>query len=332
MGQYSPCDIDDLNKEILKGNDDYLEFLSSNVQAWKRINLNAFISKISQGEENSYDIFCIIDGNKGNEVTKFVQNHFLNELLEEIKIKKDVKIAIRESFLKMNKLMEGEQGMKEISDLRKKNNEEEMNNYRNIINGNNNAEDNINIFEEEDKEILDYTGCTLCLILIDTKNNKLYFGNIGNSKVYIFQNNTTSKVLESSHNPNDPQEKTRINDDSLILNNKLYGVLTSSRAFGNLAYNKNNKKIITDEPDIKEYDINIKDKYIFIGNESVINMITEENIINSIKNKEEISENISLNEILTELLDYKISKNFFNNDIKFGFDNMTCTLIKLKNN
>ena len=131
-----------------------------------------------------------------------------------------------------------------------------MNNYRNIINGNNNPEDNINIFEEEDKEILDYTGCTLCLILIDTKNNKLYFGNIGNSKVYIFQNNTTSKVLESSHNPNDPQEKTRINDNSLILNNKLYGVLTSSRSFGNLAYNKNNKKIISDEPDIKEYDIN----------------------------------------------------------------------------
>ena len=332
MGQYSTCDVDDLNKEVLEDEDNYLKFVSNNIQSWKKINLNAFISKLSQGEENNYDIFCIIDGNKGNEVTKFVQNHFLNELLEEIKIKKDVKIAIKENFLKMNKLMEGEQGMKEISDLRKKNNKDEMNNYRNIININNNAEENINIFEEEDKEILDYTGCTLCLILIDTKNNKLYFGNIGNSKVYIFQKNTISKVLESSHNPKDLQEKTRINDDSLILNNKLYGVLTSSRSFGNLAYNKNNKKIISDEPDIKEYDINIKDKYIFIGNESVINMITEENIINTIKNKEEMSENISLNEILTELLDNKIPKNFFNNDINFGFDNMTCTLIKFKNN
>ena len=332
MGQYSTCDVDDLNKEVLEDEDNYLKFVSNNIQSWKKINLNAFISKLSQGEENNYDIFCIIDGNKGNEVTKFVQNHFLNELLEEIKIKKDVKIAIKESFLKMNKLMEGEKGMKEISDLRKKNNKDEMNNYRNIININNNAEENINIFEEEDKEILDYTGCTLCLILIDTKNNKLYFGNIGNSKVYIFQKNTISKVLESSHNPKDLQEKTRINDDSLILNNKLYGILTSSRSFGNLAYNKNNKKIISDEPDIKEYDINIKDKYIFIGNESVINMITEENIINTIKNKEEMSENISLNEILTELLDNKIPKNFFNNDINFGFDNMTCTLIKFKNN
>ena len=332
MGQYSPCDVEDLNKEISEEEDNYLKYASNNIQSWKKININAFISQLSQGEENSYDIFCIIDGNKGNEVTKFVQNHFVNELLEEIKIKKDIKIAIKESFLNMNKLMESEQGMKEISELKKMNNEEEMKNYKNIINENNNEEENIDIFEEENKEILDYTGCTLCLILIDTQNNKLYFGNIGNSKVYIFQKNKMSKILESFHTPNDPQEKSRIMDDSLILKNKLYGILKSSRSFGNLAYNKNNKKIISDEPDIKEYDINKKDKFIFIGSESVINMIEKENIIDTITKKEEINENISLNEILMELLDSKIPKNFFNNDNKFGFDNMTCTLIKIKIN
>ena len=330
MGQYSPCDIDDLNKEILKGNDDYLEFLSSNVQAWKRINLNAFISKISQGEENSYDIFCIIDGNKGNEVTKFIQKHFIDELLNEIRIKQDIKIAIKETFLKMNKLMEGDQGMKEILELRKENNKEEIKTYKNIIKENNNSkEENIYIFEEEDKEILDYTGCTLLLLLIDTKNNKAYFGNIGNSVVYIFKKEQDPKkifILKSFHRPNDEQEKIRIMDDSLIINNKLYGTLTSSRAFGNLAYNKNNNKIISDEPDIKEYDINKKeDEYIFIGSESVINMIRKENILNIIKTKED------LNEIMNELIDNKVSK-YFNNDSKFGFDNMTCTLIKLKNN
>ena len=332
MGQYSPCDVEDLNKEISEEEDSYLKYASNNLQSWKKINTNAFISQISQGEENNFDIFCIIDGNKGNEVTKFVQNHFVKELLAEIKIKKDIKIAIKESFLKMNKLMLCEQGMKEISDLRKKNNEEEIKNFKKIINENNNAEENINIFEEEDREILDYTGCTLCLILIDIKNNKLYFGNIGNSKVYIFQKNKLSKIIESFHTPNDPQEKERIKDDSLTLKNKLYGILTSSRSFGNLAYNKNNRKIISDEPDIKEYDINKKDKYIFIGSESVINMIEKDNIINTIKKEEENNENISLNEILTELLNIKIPKNFFNNDNKFGFDNMTCTLIKLKNN
>ena len=57
----------------------------------------------------------------------------------------------------------------------------------------------------------------------------------------------------------------------------------------------------------------------------MINMIRKENILNIIKTKKD------LNEIMNEIIDNKVSK-YFNNDSKFGFDNMTCTLIKLKNN
>ena len=124
MGQFSPCDVEDIKKETENGEDDFLKFVSSNIKSWKKINLNAFISKLSQGEQNNYEIFCIIDGNKGNEVTKFVQNHFLDVLLNQIKINKEIKSAIKESFLKINKLMQSNEGMKEIVDLRLKNNEE----------------------------------------------------------------------------------------------------------------------------------------------------------------------------------------------------------------
>ena len=336
---------DEIVKEVEEGENDFLKYASNNIKSWKRININCFISKLSQGEENNYDIFCIINGNKGNEVTKFIQNHFVEELLNEIKIKKDIKNSIKESFLKMNKLMEGKSGMKEIYDLKEKNNEEEMNNYKKIINDElkdnnknelneedkiekneikveeeeNNIEEEINIFEEEDKEILDYTGCTLCLILIDTKLNKIYFENIGNSEVYIY-NKDNAKELKSSHRPNDETEKARIKDNSLIINNKLYGVLTSARTFGNFAY----KKLISDEPDIQEYDINVEDKYIFIANESILNIYTKEKIKELI---EKIDENIFLKQILTNILDNKIAKYFYDNNTKVGFDNMTCTLI-----
>ena len=349
MGQYASLDKEDdeIVKEVEEGENDFLRCASNNIKSWKRLNLNALISKLSQGEENNFDIFCIIDGNKGNEVTKFIQNHFVDELLNEIKLKKDIKEAIKESFLKMNKLMEGKAGMKEILDLKKKNNEEEMNNYKNIINDDlkdnknelneedkkeknevklpeeeNNIEEEINIFEEEDKEILDYTGCTLCLLLINTKSNKIYFGNIGNSQVYIYKKDNITE-MKSSHKPNEPTEKTRISNNSLIINNKLFVVLSSARAFGNFAY----RNLIIDEPDIQEYDINIEDKYIFIANESIVNIYTKENIKELI---EKIDENTSLKEILTNILDNKISKYFYNNNTKIGFDNMTCTLIKIK--
>ena len=103
MGQYSLCNIDDLDQETENGENDFLQFSSSNIKSWQKENLNSFISKISQGENNNYNIFCIVEGNKGNEISKFIQNHFLDELLNEIKIKKDIKIAIKESFLKMDK-------------------------------------------------------------------------------------------------------------------------------------------------------------------------------------------------------------------------------------
>ena len=329
MGQYSPCDKDDLDPDEENGENDYLEFISYNLKTWKKINLNSFISKKSLGEKNNYNIFCIINGNKGNEITKFVQNHFLDELLNEIKEKKDIKIAIRESFLKMNKLIEGKEGMKEIYELRLKNNEEEINNYKNVINEN--KEEKINIFQEEDKEILDYTGCTLCLIIIDSELNKIYFGNIGNSELFIYKNNNSKDIIniKSQHRPNDEIEKSRIKNTSLIINNKLYGVLKSSRSFGNFAYNGENN-IIIDEPDIKEYDINDEDKYIFIANETFVNILKNENVGELIKRREEAGD-ISLEGIIEGILDKKISNYFFNNDIESGFDNITCTLIKLKN-
>ena len=329
MGQYSPCDKDDLEPEEENGENNYLEYISYNLKTWKKINLNSFISKISLGEKNNYNIFCIINGNKGNEITKFVQNHFLDELLNEIKEKKDIKIAIRESFLKMNKLIEGKEGMKEIYELRLKNNEEEINNYKNVINEN--KEEKINIFQEEDKEILDYTGCTLCLIIIDSELNKIYFGNIGNSELFIYKNNNSKDIIniKSQHRPNDETEKSRIKNNSLIINNKLYGVLKSARTFGNFAYNGENN-IIIDEPDIKEYDINDDDKYIFIANETFVDILKNENVGELIKRREEAGD-ISLEGIIEGILDKKISNYFFNNDIESGFDNITCTLIKLKN-
>ena len=334
MGQYSSCNLNDLEKEEESGENDFLKFASSNIKTWKKINLNYFISKLSQGAKNNYNIFCIIEGNKGNEISKFVQNHFLDELLKKIETKKDIKFAIKESFLKMNKLIKEEEGIKEIYDLRKKVKEEEIKCFKNIINEKKDVKININIFEEEDKEILDYTGCILCLILIDSETNKLYFGNIGNSEVLIYKKQNQDKKdiinIKSFHRPNDETEKQRIKNTSLIINNKLYGIIKSLRSFGNFGYNSENK-IIIDEPDIQEYIINNDDKYIFIGNEAFVNIIKNENIGDLIKKKEEDDEDISLELFIDSILEKKIPKYFFNNDTDLGFDNMTCTLIKLKN-
>ena len=176
--------------------------------------------------------------------------------------------------------------------------------------------------EDEEKDILDYTGCTACLVLIDEKNKKLYFGNIGNSEAIIYGNNNSKKVLSSKHRLTDQMEKERIKkENGLILNDKLYGVFNFTRAFGDFAYIKNNdfslipSKLISDEPDILEYNIKDDDEYIFIGTESILESIDKNNL-GEIKN---IAENIK----------EKIAYEFYNNDTEVGFDSITFTLIKI---
>ena len=331
MGQYSPCDINELEEQTKDDEDDFLKFASNNTKSWKKINENAFISELSQGENKNYDIFCIIEGNNGNEITQFVKNHFIEELLKEINSIKIIDNAIKETFLKMNKLIKEENGLKEIVELRKKNFEEESKNFKKIIGENNDYkfEDD----DEEEDEIIQYTGCTLCLVLINKTTKKLHFGNIGNSEVIILkEKNNSNIILNSKHRPLDDTEKSRIKNDKLIINGKLYGILKSSRTIGNFGYSKkegnSDNNIIIAEPDIQEYAIDKDDEYIFIANEAVINMINKDTLKQTIKEVYNNSEG-SLNTVLNKIFEGNIPNYFFNNDTKKGFDTMTCTLIKL---
>ena len=36
MGQFSPCDVEDIEKETENGEDDFLKFVSSNIKSWKK--------------------------------------------------------------------------------------------------------------------------------------------------------------------------------------------------------------------------------------------------------------------------------------------------------
>lgn len=328
MGQFSSKQNSDKEKE--EGENDYLKFLSCNIQGWKNLNENTFISKISQGNDNNYDIFCIFEGINGNEVSNFVKNHFHLELLNNINSSPSrIKEDINKTFLEMNELMKKKEGKDEIINLKISSQKEENKKYKKILNDVIENENIINeeLSKDEQDEILDYTGCTAILILIDEKNKKLYFGNIGNSIAIICGKNE-QKIFESQHKPTDANEKKRIEEtDGFIINEKLYGVLNTTRAFGNFAYignNQNGNKILSDEPDIKEYNIQSEDEYIFIATESVIECIDKEKIKNIIK------ENISKPNILDEMLENNIVYDFYNNDTEIGFNNMTGTLIIIK--
>ena len=323
------------NQENEEGENDYLKFLSNNNQNLKKKNDNTFISKISQGREKNYDIFCIFDGHNGNEVSKFVQNHFCSEFLDNVS-KYNIEAAINNTFSRMNKLMQSEEGKKEIIQLKISNQEEENKIYKKVLNQNIDEEQikklNEELSKEEQEEILEYTGCTAISIIIDEKKKKLYFGNIGNSMAIIFGKDY-SQIFESKHRPTDETEKSRIEKaNKLIFNDKLYGVLNVTRTFGDFGYIYNsNDKIIIDQPDFKEYDIKNSDEFIFIATESIIEIFDKDKIGDTLSDLVKSNNSYdSLKGKIKDIIKDNIPYEFYNNDTEFGFDNMTYTLIQIK--
>ena len=50
------------------------------MQGWRKRQEDAHISDISIGEDKSIDVFGVFDGHGGKEISKFVSNHFSDEL------------------------------------------------------------------------------------------------------------------------------------------------------------------------------------------------------------------------------------------------------------
>lgn len=65
---------------------------------------DAHISEIDLGDENS--LFGVFDGHGGWEVAKYVQKHFTRNLINCVPYRrKDYKLALENTFLKMDRLL-----------------------------------------------------------------------------------------------------------------------------------------------------------------------------------------------------------------------------------
>ena len=74
---------------------------------------DSHIAELDIGDSNS--LFGVFDGHGGREVAKFVQNHFVKNLINCAAYKrKDYKLALENTFLKMDRLLLTEKGKQEL--------------------------------------------------------------------------------------------------------------------------------------------------------------------------------------------------------------------------
>lgn len=176
-------------------------------------------------------LFGVFDGHGGQEVALYVKKYYAKILsnLPAFKMR-NYRLALEESFLKMDEQMLTEQGQKELFKMNKS--REDM-------------------YSSEQKS---YAGCTATVVLIT--QSEIYCCNAGDSRT-VLSKNKQAVDLSKDHKPDDADERRRIyNASSYVEDSRVNGSLALSRALGDFDY-KNNTMLkakdqaVTAFPDVR---------------------------------------------------------------------------------
>ena len=106
---------DNPNKEKTdnKNENTKIRFCATEMQGWRGAMEDAHIADMDIGDGNS--LFAVFDGHGGPEVAKFVKNHFTKNLINSAAYRrKDYKLALENTFMKMDRLLLSEKGKQEL--------------------------------------------------------------------------------------------------------------------------------------------------------------------------------------------------------------------------
>ena len=307
------------------------------MQGWRKRQEDSYLSAISKGEKNDIDIFGVFDGHGGKEISQFVSNHFLDELLKNKNLPIDIPLALKETFIIMDQIMQTKEGLEELKKYSLQSQEEDKLQLKKEP-SNSQIQFLGALSPPKDQEPVDIymrTGCTACVMGIDESNKKIYFANAGDSRVILCRK---GKAEEGSHDhkPEIESEKKRIyNADGWVSKGRVKEILNLTRGFGDLEYKQNKKlkpeeQMITANPDIKivDYDENID--FIIIACDGIWDCLSNQEACDFVSKRLKTNPEIKLSEIIEEMFDCIITKDTYNNETGIGCDNMTCIIVLFK--
>ena len=306
------------------------------MQGWRKRQEDAHIAAISQGDKNDIDIFGVFDGHGGKEISQFVSNHFTKELIDNKNLNKDMPKALRETFIKMDELMQTPEGIEEIKKHARKSKEEDDIQSKNEP-PNSQMQLISQLIEQKNPESEDInlrTGCTACVLSVDEKNKKLYFANAGDSRVVMCKNGI-AEAKSIDHKPELQSEKDRIyKAEGWISEGRVMGNINLTRGFGDLEYKKNKKlkpeeQMVTANPDIQIVNYTKDIDFVIIGCDGIWDCLKNQEACDFVKKRLKDNPNIKISKIIEEMMDSIIAKDLYSGG-GVGCDNMTCIVIVFK--
>ena len=306
------------------------------MQGWRKRQEDAHISALSLGDEKKIDVFGVFDGHGGKEISKFVSEHFIDELTRNNNLNTDMIQALKETFIKMDEIMQTPKSIEEIKKYARLSKEEDDKQTKNEP-PNSQMALLSQIMGQKDPEANDIfmrTGCTACVLGVDEGKKKLYFANAGDSRVVMCKKGI-AEAMSEDHKPELETEKTRIyKADGWISEGRVKGNLNLTRGFGDLEYkqNKNLKpeeQMITANPDIKVIDFSSDIDFVIIGCDGIWDCLKNQEACDFVSKRLKEKPNIKISQIIEEMLDTIVAKDLYN-ESGVGCDNMTCIVVVFK--
>merc|ERR1712232_1541612 len=166
---------------------------------WRRSMEDSHIANTTM--PNGLSLFGVFDGHGGQATALYVKKHYVKCLTNLPSFKsKNYRLALEESFLKIDEMMLTDSGKKELG-------------------------------------ASDESGCTATVALVTP--TEIFCCNAGDSRT-ILSKGKSAIDLSIDHKPNLPDEQRRIyNANGYVEDNRVDGMLALSRALGDFEYKKN---------------------------------------------------------------------------------------------
>eukprot|EP00252_Welwitschia_mirabilis_P024223 TRINITY_DN7105_c0_g1_i1.p1 TRINITY_DN7105_c0_g1~~TRINITY_DN7105_c0_g1_i1.p1 ORF type:complete len:337 (+),score=75.30 TRINITY_DN7105_c0_g1_i1:360-1370(+) len=289
MGIYLSSPKTDKTSE--DGENDQVRFGVSSMQGWRASMEDAHATVLDL--DNSTSFFGVYDGHGGKVVAKFCAKYLHMQVLRnEAYAQGDLPEGLRRAFLRMDEMMRGQRGWRELAILGDK-----FNRFSGLVEGfiwpsskqseNNDQADD---WAFESGPHADFpgptSGCTACVALI--RENQLIVANAGDSRCVLSRKGQAYN-LSRDHKPELEHERERIiRAGGFIHAGRVNGSLNLARAIGDMEFKQNkflpvDKQIVTADPDIAVVELCEDDEFMVLACDGIWDVMTSQQVVDFVQ-------------------------------------------------
>ncbi|KAL3511991.1 hypothetical protein ACH5RR_024708 [Cinchona calisaya] len=313
------------------GENDRLRYGISSMQGWRSTMEDAHATYPNLDKATSF--FGVYDGHGGKAVARFCAKYLHEQVLKTKAYSTgDLGSSLQKSFLRMDEMMCGQRGWRELSGLGDK-----MQKVTGMIEGliwsprSSEANGKIDDWSSEQGPHSDYigptSGTTACVAII--RDNQLLVANAGDSRC-VMSRGGQAYALSKDHKPDHEVEKERIvRAGGYVQCGRVNGSLNLSRAIGDMELKQNKslpaeRQIVTAEPDITTVELHDDDEFLVLACDGIWDCMSNQQVVDFVR--DQLYSETKLSAVCERLLDKCLAPTVGGE----GCDNMTMILVQFK--